>query len=113
MAEVGVTSGFINSGLQSALHAQGEIVQLGDSKRAVAPSTAQNDNVTLSPQAQLIQKAGEIGRAGQQPVSSESEPEPQASDSVRVSSSIGKAASAVGLTEQEAIKLYQAINDLL
>lgn len=109
--------GFINSGLQSQLHQQGQLVvppsasNSSTSVNSIANKTS-NTSVTISPQAQLIQKSGELSGSRQQQTQPTQSNE-AANDSVRVSSSLGKAASSVGLTEQEAIKLYEAVKDLL
>ncbi|WP_016956328.1 hypothetical protein [Catenovulum agarivorans] len=109
--------GFINSGLQSQLHQQGQLVTQpsANNNNTAANSVGNrtsNTSVTISPQAQLIQKSGELSVARQQQAESTQNNE-AANDSVRVTSSLGKAASSVGLTEQEAIKLYEAVKDLL
>lgn len=112
MAEVS----FINSGLQSQLHQQGQLVGQAPANNSATVASAStnkgsNTSVSISPQAQLIQKSGELSAARQQ--SQPAETNEAANDSIRVSSSLGKAASSVGLTEQEAIKLYEAVKDLL
>ncbi|EWH11252.1 hypothetical protein DS2_05325 [Catenovulum agarivorans DS-2] len=111
MAEVG----FINSGLQNQLHQNGQLVQPNPAANNNASDTRSENGsstVSISTQAQLIQKTGELSTSQQnsRPVQASQE---TAQDSVRVSSSLGKAASSVGLTEQEAIKLYEAIKDLI
>mgnify|MGYP000070717894 CR=1 FL=1 len=72
----------------------------------------QETQVTLSPQAQILQKTGADNQSAVDAQLEESG-DNNANQSIRVSSSLGEAASAAGLTEQEAIKLYQSIKDLL
>ena len=114
MAEISQT-GFINSGLQADLYRPAEF-ERNLAKTSPSSSQSQQDTVTISPQAQLLNKNADVNNARQSRLfdTNEGAPDTQAAtDSVRVSSSIGEAASSVGLTEQEAIKLYQSIKDLL
>lgn len=119
MAEV-TQSNFINSGLQAGIYQPVRQVQ----NIADTPNTPSiqplSEQVELSPQAKLLQQNERLNQARQESLFSadnaENNNEANAAgrvDSVRVSSTIGEAASSVGLTEQEAIKLYQSIKALL
>lgn len=79
------------------------------------PFKAEQDTVTLSPQAQIIQKTGENNQARVDANTNDSEQSEDLNknNSVRVSSSIGQAASKLGLSEQEAIDLYKKIDALV
>ncbi|GEM_PF-2423229 len=114
MADINATS-FINSGLQEDLYRPVQF-ERNLAKTSATPFTDSTDNVEISPQARILQQNASVNAARQERLFDEAEavqkPE-AATDSVRISSSIGEAASSVGLTEQEAIKLYQTIKDLL
>lgn len=110
--------GFINSGLQTGLYQPATQVQSVSASSNVVNAQPLTEQVELSPQAKLLQQNEQLNQARQDSLfanpqdEKKSESEPNL-DSVRISSSIGEAASSVGLTEQEAIKLYQSIKELL
>ncbi len=77
------------------------------------------DTVTISPQAQVLNKIGEENQNRQQQLeqrqesSSEESEQVAGRDFVRVSSSLGQAASSFGLSEQQAIELYKEIDNII
>ncbi len=77
------------------------------------------DKVTISPQAQVLNQIGEESQNRQQQLeqrqesSSEESEQVAGRDFVRVSSSLGQAASSFGLSEQQAIELYKEIDNII
>lgn len=73
------------------------------------------DKVTLSPQAQFVQKTGEDNQQRQDNLDAGQANQTQTSsnDFVRISSTIGKVASSGSLSEAEAVKLYRQIEQLI
>ncbi|AWB68369.1 hypothetical protein C2869_19035 [Saccharobesus litoralis] len=70
------------------------------------------DKVTLSPQAQVIQKIGQDNQERTEQLKTD-ESSGSSNNFVKVTSSIGQAASRFGLNEQEAIELYKKIDELV
>ncbi|NTS75279.1 hypothetical protein HR060_00250 [Catenovulum sp. SM1970] len=73
----------------------------------------QDDQVSLSPQAQILNQTDKNNQELSEQLETANAQRTISSDFVRVSSSVGEAASSFGLNEQQAIDLYKKINALL
>ena len=73
----------------------------------------QSESDTRTPQARSLERLNELDQARQQQFQKKTEAAEPATDSVRISSTVGAARQALGLTAKEALALYKSIERMM